>query len=57
MTKIEFYAYKQHDFDAFSKTIIRNESASIFRSMKQRSMRGLSFSEMSDETLLCIVCR
>ena len=52
MTKTEFYAYKQHTFDAFSKAIIRNESASIFRTMKRRSRRELSFSEVSEETLM-----
>ena len=52
MTKTEFYAYKQHSFDAFSKAIIRNESASIFRSFKRKSMHELSFSDLSDATLM-----
>ena len=52
MTKTEFYAYKQHALDAFSKTVIRNESASIFRSITRQSMREISFSEISDQTLM-----
>ena len=37
MTQSEFFTYKEQTFDAFSKTIIRNESASLFRALLKKT--------------------
>ena len=52
MTQSEFFTYKEQTFDAFSKTIIRNESASLFRALLKKNCRELNFSSIPDETLM-----
>jgi len=50
MTQSEFFTYKEQTFDAFSKTILRNESASLFRALLKKNRRELNFSSIPDET-------
>ena len=52
MTQSEFFTYKEQTFDSFSKTIIRNESASLFRALLKKNRRELNFSSIPDETLM-----
>lgn len=52
MTQSEFIIYKEQTFDSFSKTVIRNESATLFRALLKKSRREVNFSSVADETLL-----
>jgi len=52
MTQSEFITYKEQAFDSFSKTVIRNESASLFRSLQKKHRRELNFSSIPDDTLM-----
>ena len=52
MTQSEFKTYKEQTFDSFVKTVIRNESASLFRTLSRKNNRELNFSALSDETIL-----
>ena len=52
MTQSEFFTYKEQTFDSFSKTIIRNESASLFRALLKKNRRELNFSSIPDKTLM-----
>lgn len=52
MTQSEYIMYKEQTFDSFAKIVIRNESASLFRTLLKKNRRELNFSSIPDETLM-----